>query len=92
MNERRIKPRSRHTWHGIKCVHCGMTRHKAPARSRRGCFGWHEFERTVYRRPNGSQAGGISQPNRVPPCEPPCSGCGERRYHAPDCPAITDPK
>ena len=60
----------RHKWTDDTCERCGMTRALVPARSQRGCFGWHKFERLMYRRANGSDATSWTDPRKVPPCRP----------------------
>ena len=66
---RREGETKRHRWVDDKCVHCDLRRAKVQARSQRGCFGWHHFERTIYR--NGVGAEVWCSDGGVPPCRPP---------------------
>jgi len=63
--------RKRHRWFDNRCLDCGMSRRLEDARSQRGCYGYHDFKRMIYRNARNAQVWWPGLGDKVPPCRPP---------------------
>lgn len=61
----------RHRWINNRCLDCDMTRRLEDARSQRGCYGYYQFKRMIYRNTRGAQVWWPGMGSKVPPCRPP---------------------